>query len=416
MEENEIDIDSFPIKTKTSCQFKWTWSTIFLSAGTSSSCHRCQAWNVSSKKLMKNFHNHPGKMKDRKNMLNGKWPGNGCEYCKKIEDAGGKSERISYINDMQMSPKELRTNKKAISVTPRILEVYFTNLCNQKCVYCSPFFSSLIKQEIDKYGPLEEEYNLDGYLPTVNYEELKETFWEWMEENSRDLYFFQILGGEPLYQKEFEECLEFFERHSHPNTKWKIFSNLNHQKNKFQNKIDRISKLIQDKKLKAFEIVCSMDCWGPQSEFVRHGTNLEKWEENFNILLNDEFVEISVHSTITPITLPTMSDFYSKILEWKNKKEINYGWNVVANPTFMSPDIMGVYVKPFFDELLKIIPKEENKNYLDGFHNQVINHEFDRLSFIKLINYLDKIDARRGTNWRSLFPYLVDIIEKEKIN
>ncbi len=40
-------LDQFPIETATACQFKWTWSTLFLSVGTSSSCHRCKGWDVS---------------------------------------------------------------------------------------------------------------------------------------------------------------------------------------------------------------------------------------------------------------------------------------------------------------------------------------------------------------------------------
>jgi hypothetical protein len=30
----------FPIKTATACQLKWNWSTLFLTTGTTSSCHR----------------------------------------------------------------------------------------------------------------------------------------------------------------------------------------------------------------------------------------------------------------------------------------------------------------------------------------------------------------------------------------
>jgi hypothetical protein len=177
----------------------------------------------------KDFHNHPGKVQDREKMLDGQWPGNGCEYCKRIEDAGGNSERTAYINDADYCPPELEDNPFATKVTPRILEVYFTNLCNQACVYCSPLFSSVIEQEIKKYGPLETEYDLEGsFKPKENYLELKDKFWEWMEEHSTELYDFQILGGEPLYQPEFEECLEYFERTSHPNLNWKIFSNLKH--------------------------------------------------------------------------------------------------------------------------------------------------------------------------------------------
>jgi hypothetical protein len=79
----QINSDIFPIKTNTACQFKWTWSTLFLSVGTSSSCHRCKGWDVTNH--MQDFHNHPGKLGDREKMLEGLWPGNGCEYCKKIE-------------------------------------------------------------------------------------------------------------------------------------------------------------------------------------------------------------------------------------------------------------------------------------------------------------------------------------------
>jgi hypothetical protein len=77
---------------------------------------------------MQDFHNHPGKLGDREKMLEGLWPGNGCEYCKKIEDVGGVSERTGYINDLLLSPKELSLNPTATNVTPRILEVYFTNV------------------------------------------------------------------------------------------------------------------------------------------------------------------------------------------------------------------------------------------------------------------------------------------------
>ena len=70
------------------------------------------------------------KIGDREKMIKGEWPGNGCEYCKVVEDAGGISERIGYINDLQMVPPENETNPEETHVTPRLLEVYFSNLCN----------------------------------------------------------------------------------------------------------------------------------------------------------------------------------------------------------------------------------------------------------------------------------------------
>jgi hypothetical protein len=406
--------DKFPIKTDTSCQFKWTWSTLFLSTGASSSCHRCKGWDVTE--TMQDFHNHPGKVSDREKMLEGKWPGNGCEYCKKIEDSGGVSERTGYINDLLLSPSELANNPLATKVTPRILEVYFTNVCNQKCVYCSPFFSTLIQNEIEKYGPLENEYDLMGFKSRDDYEKLKADFWIWMEKNSTELYNFQILGGEPMYQPEFEECLNYFERKEHPQTNWKIFSNLKHPPVKFKEKIERVNKLIESKKLKSFEIVCSQDSWGPQAEFSRHGMDLKEWEENFNTLLSYKSVIISIHSTISPTTLPTMAEFYRKIMEWNKIRQVNFGWNTIATPTFMNPEILGHYATDFFDDLLSTIPDDDHrKSYLNGFKTQVVSYPVDKKRLRRLSDYLDKIDVRRNTDWKSLFPWLVDICIKEDV-
>jgi hypothetical protein len=405
------ELSVFPIHTATACQFKWTWSTLFLSVGTSSSCHRCKGWDISED--IQNFHNHPGKLEDRKKMLDGKWPGNGCEYCKSIEDAGGVSERTSYINGSLLAPKELLTNASEIEVTPRILEVYFTNVCNQKCVYCSPFFSSLIQNEIEKYGPIEAEYDLMGFKGKEGYDKRKEEFWKWMDKHSTDLYHFQILGGEPMYQEEFEECLTFFEARQHPNTNWKIFSNLKHDPEQFKKKIDRISTLIENKKLESFEIVCSMDCWGPEAEFSRFGMNLKEWETNFMTLLNSPHVQVSVHSTITPLTLPTAAEFYHKFHEWSKIKTINYGWNIVVTPSFMDPCIIGHYAEKYFDDLLNEVPDDDHrKNYLNGFKQKVVKHQIDPIRLKKLHDYLENIDKRRGTDWKALYPWLYEIYEK----
>jgi organic radical activating enzyme len=365
---------------------------------------------------MQDFHNHPGKVSDREKMLDGEWPGNGCEYCKKIEDSGGVSERTGYINDLKLSPSELLDNPLATKVTPRILEVYFTNVCNQKCVYCSPFFSSLIQNEIEKFGPLESEYDLMGFKSRDDYEKLKADFWIWMEKNSTELYNFQILGGEPMYQPEFEECLDYFERKEHPQTNWKIFSNLKHTPSKFREKIERVNKLIESNKLKSFEIVCSQDSWGPQAEFSRYGMDLKEWEENFNTLMESKSVIISIHSTISPTTLPTMAEFYRKIAEWNKIRQVNFGWNTIASPSFMNPEILGHYATDFFDELLDTVPDDDHrKSYLVGFKTQVTTHEVDRVRLRRLSDYLDKIDVRRKTDWKSLFPWLVDICVKEDV-
>lgn len=406
---------NFSIKSNTACEYKWTWSTLFLSRGTSASCHRCKGWDVTE--YMEDFHNHPGKISDRNEMKEGRWPGNGCQYCKKIEESGGISDRLDFANRGDFEPPELETNPDAVHVTPRILEVYFTNLCNQACAYCSPFFSSKIQKEIEKYGPLENEYDLTGFKTEVDYKTLKVQFWEWMDKNSRFLNMFHILGGEPLYQPEFEECLTYFSKRSHPYLKWKIFSNLKHNPKKFREKLEKVSYLIENDKLGGFQVVCSQDCWGPQAEFARYGLDLKNWETNFNTLLEYENVEVSVHSTISPVTLPTMAEFYDKINNWNKRKNIVVSWNTIKEPTFMNPEILGIHAKQYFDDLIDVVNEGGfDIPYLDGYRTQVINHEVDPQRLDRLCKYLDKLDYRRGTDWKSLYPWLYNLLQQYPYN
>jgi hypothetical protein len=147
------------------------------------------------------------------------------------------------------------------------------------------------------------------------YNTWKVQFWEWMHENSKHLYDFQVLGGEPMFQPEFEECLDFFDTHENPNMNWKMFSNLKHDTEKFKKKIDRIASLIQRKKIKSMQIVCSIDCWGPEIEYVRDGLILTEWEQNMNTLLNSPGVGVLIHATLTALTLPTLHQLIEKTNE-----------------------------------------------------------------------------------------------------
>jgi len=408
----------FPIKTATACQYKWAWSTLYLSHGQTNSCHRVNGGHLDEYNF-KNFHNLPEKIRDRKLMLEGKWPDNECNYCKRIEDAGGISERTGYINDLDMVSPELYDDPTATHVTPRILEIYFSNLCNQACVYCSPMFSSVIEHEIKKYGPISNRYFMDGkWSENPLYNTWKVQFWEWMHENSKHLYDFQVLGGEPMFQPEFEECLDFFDTHDNPNMNWKMFSNLKHDTAKFKKKIDRIASLIQRKKIKSMQIVCSIDCWGDEQEYARHGMSLKNWEDNFNYLLQVPEINIFIQATISPITMPTAYQLVDKVIEWNKQKQIHMGWNVVANPPFLDPSVFGHYLTEYVDKLLASaqhlkIPHFPDISYLDGFGVQIKTAPINKEMITELRNYLDELDKRRNQNWRSIYPWMDEIMIKE---
>jgi hypothetical protein len=54
-----------------------------------------------------------------------------------------------------------------------------------------------------------------------------------------------------------------------------IFSNLTVDTNRVQNWLSRLWQLVEKNKLNNLQVVGSLDCWGPQAEYVRNGLDLK---------------------------------------------------------------------------------------------------------------------------------------------
>jgi len=407
----------FPIQNDAACLYKWTWSTVFLNRGTTTSCHRCHHWEYDLDTMM-DFHNHPGKISDREKMLKGEWPGNGCEYCRDIEAAGGISDRLSFVNQsVELIPKELAADPTATHVTPRLLEVYFNNVCNQSCIYCTPGFSSQIEQEVRKFGPSKHNWNYSNWSPDDKYELYKDKFWEWMKKNAGDLMHLQTLGGEPMYQKEFDTCLDFFDENPCPDLIWRIFTNGNHPPDKFREKIKRIQRLVDEKKIQRMDIQCSIDCWGDEVEYARYGLKMDVFEENMNTLLEFPGVGVLVHSTLTPVTLPTFYQLVEKNIEWCKRKRVYFTWNTVQMPVIFNPYHFGPHLVPYVDKGLDILAQygDEYKkewDHLNGIKQQMLSSEVNLQHVNDLRGFLDDIDVRRKLDWKKLYPQIDELMVK----
>jgi MoaA/NifB/PqqE/SkfB family radical SAM enzyme len=402
----------FPIKTATACQLKWNWSTIFLTTEETASCHRTDAHHFNTEKF--DFHNTPNKLDDRQRMLQGLWPQKGCDYCKDIESAGGQSDRITNLDFPGMhAPPELDLDSQATVVTPRILEVYFDNTCNLKCLYCGPHFSSLWDAENVRFG-------LKTFAKSSNIEQNKQKIFQWLREHGHNLTVFNILGGEPLYQSELDQCIELFDQHPAPELKLQIFTNLNCKISHLQKTVGKIKQLVDQDKLRKFEITASLDCWGAPQEYVRYPLNLENWEKNFEYLLGQPWINLIISSTVTPLTIKTLPDLLEKINQWNQTRPVWHYQNSVNAPDYMFIDIFGDIFDKDFERALDLKPnntpeQQSSWQYLAGIARQSASREPDVEKITKLFDFLNQMDQRRGTDWSHTFPWLVDEFAKHAL-
>jgi organic radical activating enzyme len=390
------------------CLYKWNWSTIRLLEGTSSSCHRVKADSITHENYH-NFHNTENKIKDRQKMLDGIWPGKGCEYCKRIEDVGGISDRLkkNKRHNEKSIPPETFLDSRSIKLTPTTVEVYFNNLCNMGCIYCSSMYSTLWEAEDKKFNTRLED--IEFLEETRKLYPLRvKAHWKWMEENAHNVLNYHVLGGEPFFQKEFYDNIEFFKNHPCPDTNVVIFSNLKVNNNKLKNTLNEIVDLINQKHIGSFTIYCSFDCWGKQQEYIRYGLNLNQWENNFLTILKEyPQINLIIHSTIISLTLPTLYKLCHKVTKWKKIRDIHHNLSLADGRPEMD---IGIFPKYYFKDFFDLARKNTvDKNALSSLHSfeKVADSTDENLKLIKnLKNTLDITDSRRNTNWKKLWPWL----------
>jgi organic radical activating enzyme len=404
----------FPIHTATACQLKWAWSTLYLNSGITRSCHRTAETKLTADNFF-DFHNTEVKKQDRRDMLQGKWPEKNCLYCKSVEDAGGSSDRMRQLSVPYVVPPELANDHQAVDISPTLLEVYFNNTCNLGCLYCSSSLSSVIESENRIHG----DFKQGGiWLKNKNsqYKDLVPYFWEWFPKNFSTISRFHVLGGEPLYQKEFEKLLHMLDQHPNPDCELNIVTNLAISLERLKHFVEKFKSLLAQRKLKRIDITCSIDCWGPQQEYVRWPLDLKKWEENFNYLLSQKYLYLNINQTISVLTIKTMPALLEKLAEWRRDRKIGHWFSEVdPGPDYLKPYILGGKIfQQDFVKILSLMPSDNEENinafkYMQGIASHVASHSPHPEKIQDMVIYLNEKDRRRNTTWRSLFPWLTEI-------
>lgn len=411
----------FPIRTPTSCQSKWTWSTLWLNQLASSSCHRVDFIPFELKDF-DSFHNLPKKLEDRRLMLEGKWPSGGCEYCKHMEDAGGHSDRQHNLEIRGLTPPELETDPTAVVVTPRIVEIFAQNTCNLACIYCNGNLSSKIENESIKFGA----FSKDGVsipiidIPTKATEEYFDRFLSWLSKNIETLSRLHLLGGETFLQHELMTgVLDIIEKHPSPRLELCIFSNMNVPDRIWNQYINRIQDLQQRGHISVFDLTASIDCWGPEQVYVRSGLDLDKFLTRFKWASEQgDWLRLNVNQTITSMTIKTMPELLTIVNQHNQNKHIGHYFEFVIKSPYQHPDAFSYdFWADDFDRIFAVMPTETDEQReavlrVQGLQQQlkqVKTHDFERIHQLHI--YLDELDRRRNTNWRNVFPYL-DIQDK----
>ena len=406
----------FPIRTATACQLKWAWSTERLYTGSVSSCHRVDQTQISAANF-DDFHNTERNLRHRSMMLNGEWPGEGCEYCEQIERAGGSSDRMQHLQIPGYTPPELESDAHASKITPTILEVYFDNVCNQSCIYCWDGFSSQIQQENIRFGRFEKNgVTIQNVaVKSAEHEVLTQKLWDWIITNGRNLRRINVLGGEPLYQDQFYTLLDLMQDHAMPDLELNIITNLNIASDRLATVIDRINGLRQTGHIRRLDVTASIDGFGAEQEYIRYPMDLDKWRTNFQSLVSQQWIVLNINQTLTSLILKTVPDLLRFVDQTRQHREIGHYFSTpvkTSTSDILHPGIFGPgYFQKEFRDILDLMPEQtwqqqRSKEYMRGIQKAIDSRPRQPGKILQLQTYLDELDRRRSLNWRKLFPWL----------
>jgi len=194
-----------------------------------------------------------------------------------------------------------------------------------------------------------------------------------------------------------------------------VFSNMNAPERWWNTYIERFKQLQHQGHILYFDLTASIDCWGPEAEYARTGLNLELLEKRLAWAAEQgDWLRLNVNQTVTCLTMTSMSGLAAKVAEYSKHRHIGHyfqfytGMHMFQHPKTFAWSLW----EPYMQELSDAMPKETMAQWeaigrMNGMLELLKNHTNHNYKYIdQLHTYLDELDRRRNTDWRSIYPML----------
>ena len=415
------------------CIAKWKQVSLHLTTGHTNSCYHPPLHKIPTAPLFDNpsaLHNTEHKKQSREEMMQG-IKCTDCNYCWNIEAQNNISDRHYRSGEPWAidSFDEIVANPSA-DVNPSYVEVNFNNVCNLACSYCSPQFSSTWTKEAKKHGawPTSTPHNSPEHftgerraIPNRESNPYREAFWRWWPDLYDDLKHFRMTGGEPTMDPNTYRVFDYVLENPKPDLHMNVTSNFSVDSLIWTKYKSYVQRLCEGQNVEHFMQFVSLDTWGSQAEYIRHGLD-------FDLAINrcEEFVkDIPYRSSLTfIITMNNLSILsLQKLLEYvlylrktytTTYQRVWFDTPLLYTPEWQSLQILPTEYSIIMDDVIGFM--ENNLHEMHGFKDYEVlkmkrdrdwmllgtdNVERKRSDFFR---FFSEHDRRRKTNFLKTFP------------
>ena len=381
-------------------------------------------------------------MKDvRLTMLEGKIPAS-CAKCHKEEFNGVASKRIwetgTWVEDGIDLPELIKQTEEDGTVPESLvyLDLRLGHTCNLKCIMCSPHDSSMWVADHKKVYPIFQAKELKEQMAWNsdtfdNYWYENPDFWKEMYAQIPNLKQVYFAGGEPLLIKEHKLFLEEIIRQGYAD---KILVRYNTNGLLVNDEIIELWK-----KFKKVKVGFSIDAVGDRNYYIRYPSDWDTIERNLRKLDNTpDNIQVSIATAIQILNIKHLP----ALAKWKiqqNFKKVNFenvtggieaGGGIVNMHLLYIPTFLSIRCLPEYDK------EEVRKSFADLATWLYANYRQDEdfwknnpygwkrwqavLDFMDaedhtaqlpaFVEYIEKMEAVRGTDFVKTFPELAHLL------
>jgi hypothetical protein len=302
-----------------------------------------------------------------------------CNKCSVAENNKLSSYRNSF--------KRLNTHKPGI----QFLDIRNTNLCNLKCRYCGPHFSSQWADELNQ-GSLVQKQDIVDYKDILITESL-----HW-------LYF---TGGEPLINADHWQLLENL---VDSDQSYKISLNYNTNLTTIKFKDKNIIDIW--KKFKNVNIQCSVDAIESPLEYIRSGASWAKIKFNLEEILQ-KTKDSNIHINFSPVLSILNIWFIDELYKYANNNDIPVLPIILTGPDYLALDVVPDSLKHLaLTQVSKLEHDFDVDNNVISVLKRMISNNNNQALFEKTLAHILLLDCIRGESLFDLLPFKTTAIDK----
>jgi hypothetical protein len=359
-----------------------------------------------------------------------------CECCENREiitnhdrKHKNKSRRVYLmnINDNDVVSEDNFNQNKIdsngyIDWMPSSLDIRFGNLCNQKCVMCSPTFSNLWYEEhfdyfkTNSFGhgtkiTVTKDVNTNKWIEPPELQWYDDPrWWPKFEEMMPHLRHIYITGGEPMVTPGHDIMLDKLIESGYAKNVWIEYdTNASAVNDKIAQRWSHFKKV---------DIRASMDAIGAQYELIRFGGKWEKFQNNIKKLKQYQVEsnnKIELLAVSTCFQIPTCYSIIESE-EWCRSVGVDFHLRFLEGPERLATrSLSDKSKKDLIDYYTVNKEKSLKAEIIISFLKNHMGEKWHKPASIKeFLRFMNYLDGTRKTDWKCVFPEVLAMLEKNE--